>query len=273
MKATLGPYHVEVAGAFGPRITSLRLGDGPELLARLGPEAAITHDTGIYHFRGGHRLWASPEVPAVTYAPDDHVCEVSSADGVMSVSAPADSAGLVKEMTVSIDDETLVVDHRISSSGHFTGSLAPWAITQLPLGGTIIAPVAGEETSRSANRYVVLWPYSSFADRRVTMRDDILELEAAGGPEIKFGIGPSPGRLGYFRDGVVFVKEVESAEGRTVPDFGAAGQVYVGNGFCELESVGGLTDLSRGESGFLRERWTAVECGDIDTAVLLTVAR
>ncbi len=28
--------------------------------------------TGIYRFHGGHRLWAAPEIPAITYAPDDH---------------------------------------------------------------------------------------------------------------------------------------------------------------------------------------------------------
>ena len=40
------------------------------MFAQLGPEAVITHDTGIYHFRGGHRLWVAPEVPEVTYASD-----------------------------------------------------------------------------------------------------------------------------------------------------------------------------------------------------------
>lgn len=270
MQVTLGPYHLGIATEFGPRIMSLRLGDGPELLARLGAEASLVHDGGTYHFRGGHRLWVAPELAAVTYAPDDHECEVAREDDTVTVTALADSAGLVKEITVSADGDSLVVDHRLTGNG-FTGSVAAWAITQFPLGGHLIIPLVGDDTARSANRYLVMWPYSSVEDRRVTLGDDVLELEAQPGPEIKFGVGPSPGRLGYLKEGFVFIKEIESAQGRTVPDFGSAGQVYVGAGFCELESVGGITDLSAGEEALLRERWTVHDCGDVEAAVRLTV--
>ncbi len=56
-----------------------------------------------------------------------------------------------------------------------------------------------------------------------------------------------------------------------MPDFGASGQVYVGQGFCELESVGGLTDLSDDGTAVLREKWGVFECADLDAAVHLTV--
>lgn len=270
MEATLGRYRIEVATEFGPRITSLRREDGPEMLARLGPEAVLTHVGGTYRFRGGHRLWAAPEVAAVTYASEDHGCVVSETSDSIVVTAPSDTAGLVKEVSISADDESLVVDHRLTGSG-FSGAVAPWALTQLPLGGTAILPVVGDDTAPEANRYLVIWPYSSVEDRRVTLCDDVLEIEAREGPPLKFGSGPTPGRLGYFVDGMLFMKEIESAEGREVPDFGAVAQVYVGSGFCELESVGGLTDVSEGATGMLRERWTVIDCGDLEAAVKLTV--
>lgn len=270
MEAKLGRYRIEVATEFGPRITSLRLDDGPEILARLGPEAVLDHEGGTYHFRGGHRLWAAPEIAAVTYASDDHQCEVSETSESIVVTAPPDAAGLVKEVSISADAESLVVDHRLTGSG-FSGAVAPWALSQLPLGGTAILPVIGDDTAPEANRYLVIWPYSSVEDRRVTLCDDVLEIQAREGPPLKFGSGPTPGRLGYFADGVLFMKEIESAEGREVPDFGAVAQVYVGSGFCELESVGGLTDISEGAAGVLRERWTVVECGDLEAAVKLTL--
>ena len=193
MEARLGPYHIEVASEFGPRITSLRLEGGDDVLARLGPEKSIVHVRGTFHLRGGHRLWASPETPDITYAPDDHHCDVSTADGVLSVSAPADSAGLVKEITLTADDTSLVVDHRIESSGEFSGSVAAWAITQFPLGGRIITPLIGEETEFSANRYLVMWPYSSIEDPRVTLADDVLELKAVDGPASSSGLAPHLG--------------------------------------------------------------------------------
>lgn len=267
----LGPYLVEIATEFGPRITSLRLGNGPEQLAKLNPEVAITHESRIYRFHGGHRLWASPEDPPITYAPDDHKCRVTETDDAVLVTAPADAAGLVKEMRVSVDGDSLLIDHRIATDGAAL-RLAPWAITQLPLGGTAFAPLIGGETAPSANRYLVMWPYTSIEDRRVTLSDDVLEIEAGEGPQLKFGVGPAPGKLGYFRDGVVFLKEIEAAHDRTVPDFGSSGQVYVGQGFCELESVGGLAELSDGIEAVLRERWIVRECADLESAIEMSLA-
>lgn len=273
MEARLGPYQLEVATRFGPRITSLRRDDGPEMLANLGSDVTLDHESGSYAFRGGHRLWASPEVPSITYSPDDHDCSVSLSDNTLSVTAPPDAAGLVKEIRVSLDDDALVLDHAISGVGGEPVLLAAWAISQLPLGGTAILPLVGDNTAPSPNRYLVVWPYTSIEDHRVTLRDDVLEVSATDGPQLKFGGGPTPRRLGYIRDGYVFIKEIESAANRVVPDFGAAGQIYVGQGFCELESVGALTELSDGVAAVLRERWMLEECPDLDSAIERIVAK
>lgn len=271
MTIELGPYRIEIASNFGPRITSLRLGEGPEQFASLGKEVALEHPGGSFEFRGGHRLWAAPEVPDVTYASDAHDCVISEGEGVVTVTAPQDDAGLVKEITVSDDDGSLVVEHRLTSSSEYAMTVAAWAITQLPMGGTAIVPFEAEDTGSSANRYLVLWPYTSIEDRRVNLCDEAIEVRALDGPNLKLGVGPSPGRLGYYQDGVVYIKEIEPAADREVPDFGAAGQVYIGQGFCELESVGGLVDLSNGGEALLRERWSIAECADLDAAIQLTV--
>lgn len=271
MQFEIGPYRIAVSTDFGPRITSLRLEDGPEMFADLGPDAVISHDTGVYHFRGGHRLWVAPEVPELTYASDDHPCSVEEVGGVITVEAPADGAGFVKKMSISLEEDSLAVDHRVTRWEGHSPPVSAWAITQLPLGGTAILPMSGADTTPSANRYLVLWPYTSFEDRRVSLGDEALELQAVDGPPIKFGAGPDPGRLGYFRDDFVFVKEISPTRDGSVPDFGAVGQVYLGQGFCELESVGSLTILHEGTAAELRERWTIVDCGDLDSAIGLTV--
>ncbi len=271
MTIELGPYRLEIASDFGPRITSLRLGEGPEQFVSLGRDVVLSYPGGTFEFRGGHRLWAAPEDPGVTYASDAHDCAITQGDGVITVSAPQDDAGLVKEITVWAEDESLVVQHRLTSSSEHGMTAAAWAITQLPLGGTAIVPFEAEDTALSANRYLVLWPYTSIEDRRVSLWDEAVEIRALDGPHLKLGVGPSPGRLGYYQDGVVFIKEVESAVDREVPDFGAAGQVYIGEGFCELESVGGLTDLSDGGEAVLSERWSITECADLDAAIQLIV--
>ena len=71
------PYdRIGVATNFGPRVVSLSWRDGAELFAQLEPSVTVEHPDRPYVLHGGHRLWVAPEVPAVTYAPDDAPCEV-----------------------------------------------------------------------------------------------------------------------------------------------------------------------------------------------------
>ncbi len=267
----LGPYRLAIAEDFGPRITSVRRGNGPEALATLEPETAIEHPGGVFRFRGGHRLWAAPETPAITYASDDHRCSVAFDGEGVRVTAPADDAGLVKELRVRDDGESLIVEHFIA--GEVTGNMvAPWAITQLSLGGVAIIPLTGEETGPRPNRQLVLWPYTTMTDDRLHYGDKTIRIEARGSKPLKLGIGPTVDRLGYLKDEQLFIKSLVASSPGPVPDFGAAGQVYIGQGFCELETVGGLVDLRQG-AATSTERWTLLPCDDVAEAERLTRER
>jgi len=261
----VGPYKLGIAGDFGPRIVSLRRGDSPELLAKLGDEHALEHPGGIYRFHGGHRLWAAPEYPEITYANDDHKVKVSFQDGRVNLLGPPDGAGLTKSIFVSRNDDSLLIDHRITG-GDQSRQLAAWAITQFPLGGTAILPFVGDDTGPRPNRSLVLWPYTNLNDPRLRFMEGGALITSDDGLPLKLGFGPMPQRLGYFREGWLFMKENHSIPGETVPDFGATNQVYVGQGFCELESVGELVDVSE-QAAFLSEIWSVLECED-ETAAL-----
>ncbi len=82
----------------------------------------------------------------------------------------------------------------------------------------------------------------------------------------KIGVRPGAGCIGYLRRGHLFMKEASPPEG-SVPDLGAASQVYTGMGFLELESVGALETLAPGESASLRERWSAIEVESLAGAI------
>ncbi len=268
MEAQIGRYRVEVATGFGPRVTALSIDEGPELLARLDPGIGLALDGGgFYRFHGGHRLWAAPEIPEVSYAPDGHECSVRGDGETVVASAPVDQAGLLKEISVSATagGDALVVEHLLTRRGRPV-DVAPWAITQLPLGGTAIIPVDGPDGGPQANRSLVLWPYTDLRDDRIGWRRDLVLVDATDGPPVKLGSGPAPGRLGYLRQGLLFVKEVPPARGSSYPDRGAVGQVYIGRGFCELESIGPLVQLVDGASVAHRETWTVRECRDLETA-------
>lgn len=264
----LGPYLVSVATTFGPRVLGLRLGDGPEMFAVLSPEVVIDRpDSGIYRFRGGHRLWAAPEVPVVTYAPDELPCDVVSHPDHFSITGPVDRAGLAKTILVRLDAGKLIVDHTLSNRGLASTAVAPWAITQLRLGGTAVIPTRAPVTEGlQASHSLILWPYTDLSDPRLTWGEEALMVGATAGPRFKIGAGPEPDRLGYLFQGHLFLKTFPAAGPGEHPDLGAVAQVYVSESFCELESVGPVTLLTPGATVSHREKWAVERCGDLDAA-------
>jgi hypothetical protein len=265
----IGPYRLEAATEFGPRLTGLRRDEGPELFAQLDSDVAIDHpDSGTFRFHGGHRLWAAPEIPAITYAPDDHPCDVSAGSDELTITAPTDAAGLVKQLSVRLDGNGLVVDHRLTNAASESAAVASWAITQFRLGGLALLPIgpgtAGDEFQ--ADRSLVLWPYTDLTDPRLSWQERAVVVEAAAGPRFKIGSGPSPGRLGYLIDRQLFTKQITSAGAGSYADRGAVGQVFVEDSFCELESVGPIVALELGSSVTHREIWEVTDCADLATA-------
>ncbi|HJR91937.1 MAG TPA: hypothetical protein VJ938_05820 [Acidimicrobiia bacterium] len=253
----LGNYRIALASAFGPRITGLTVDGEGDLLAR-PPQAA---------FHGGHRLWAAPEIPEITYAPDDQPCTLSLETGRVTATGPPDGAGFSKRISVGLDGASLLVEHELTNATATPRRVAPWAVTQLKLGGTALLPVGSRDDTGDlqADRSVVLWPYTRLNDPRLVWLDGGVAVTATPGGKLKVGSGPHPARLGYYKDGFVFVKEVGAVDGPW-PDRGAVGQVFTNEVFCEVESVGALMTLGPGETATHRERWRLLPCPDLDAA-------
>lgn len=272
----IGPYRVAAATAFGPRLVSLGYRHGPELFAQLPDDVLITHpDSGTYRFRGGHRLWAAPEVPAITYASDDHPCVVTTETDGLAITAPVDPAGLIKRVTVSLEGERLVVDHHLTNAGFRPVTVALWGITQFRLGGVALIPIGTGivHDPFQADSSLVIWPYTDLTDPRLSWRRQAAIIEGTPGPAFKVGSGPDPGRIGYLFDRHLFLKEVLPAGMGTYIDRGAVAQFYVENSFCELESVGPAAALDPGSSVSHREIWEVTECADLATAYDRVVRR
>jgi hypothetical protein len=265
---SLGPYRLEVPISYGPRVLGLRLANGPQLFARLDPGVAIDRPEGPpYRFRGGHRLWAGPENPPLTYAPDDHHCEVARGPETLRIVGPVDAAGMGKEMVINRDGGDLVIEHVLSNQSQALLRVAPWAITQFRLGGVALMPVAScEPGGLQADRSLSLWPYTDLSDSRLHWRQAGVAIEARPGPPVKLGAGPNPARLGYFIDGCLFVKYLPPPGAGEYQDRGAVGQVYLDHRFCELESVGEVAFLSPGDSVRHSERWIVEPCTDLGDA-------
>lgn len=265
----LGPYEMMAATGFGPRLLGLKRDDGPDIFVALSPEVSVDHPSGeVYRFWGGHRLWVSPEVPAVTYAPDNHGCVITSDLENITISAPTDIAGFEKSLHLSLDGETIRVEHRLRWVGEYAVDASPWALTQLPPGGVAILPVAGsgDGSPLQADRSLVIWPYTRLDDQRISWEEGSVLIHTGASEPIKLGSGPTPGAIGYLKDGYLFSKRFETAAG-DYPDRGAVAQIYANDIFCELESLGPLARLEPGDETSYTEVWEVTRCPDLSSAV------
>jgi len=75
-------------------------------------------------------------------------------------------------------------------------------------------------------------------------------------PPFKFGYFNRHGWMGYWLDGIFFVKRFDVAtDPHTYPDSGCNVESYFNDQFIELETLGPLTKLESGESVFHMETW------------------
>jgi hypothetical protein len=250
-----GTSSVIVTTSIGPRVIGL-FGEGENLFAELPDEGLDCPGVGRFRFVGGHRLWAAPEVPAITYQPDEGPCDVTEVDDGVRVEARPDGAGLVKSIQIRRTAEGWTVDHVIGNAAGSPVVVAPWAITQLRTGGEVAIPDPPRGAGPQADRSVVFWPYTDPGDPRLRHTSAGLEISAGPGDPIKVGVSPGYGRMSYRLDGQVFGKHVEVDPDAPYPDLGAALQTYICDAFCELETVGSLRTLEPGESASHQERWT-----------------
>ncbi|MCH7787940.1 MAG: hypothetical protein IH940_00690 [Acidobacteria bacterium] len=256
---TRGDYRIGVATNFGPRVVSLSWRDGAELFAQLEPSVTVEHPDRPYVLHGGHRLWVAPEVPAVTYAPDDAPCEVREDGETILIEANPDGAGIAKRIVIEHDEDRLRVEHRLTNAGETTVHAAPWAISQVPHGGEAILPLGqrSDPESFQADRRLILWPYTDLSDSRIEFGPNSVRIAATAGPRLKLGSGPLIARVDYVRGAQRLTKTFEVAAGeQTWADLGAVAQVFCGQDCAELETLGPVVALTPGESTTHVEYWT-----------------
>lgn len=253
---------VIVTTSVGPRILGL-FGCGDNMLAVLPGSTIERPDGAPFRLLGGHRLWVAPEIPRITYEPDDRPCVVTEIEGGVRVEAPVDGTDLIKAIEVRRADAGWIVDHEIRNGSVAPITLAPWAITQFPLGGQVVLPASTDAVSPQADRSLVLWPYTDPGDIRLHLGPDEIRIDAApGARRLKIGVARSRGRVSYRRDGDVFDKHVVVDPIATYADLGAAVQVFVGDDFCELETLGPLREVEPDGVARHREHWSVRRAGD-----------
>ena len=117
-------------------------------------------------------------------------------------------------------------------------------------------PSSTEATGPQADRALVLWPYTDPGDARLHLTADTVAVDTvATGRRLKVGVAPGRGHASYSRNGTVLEKHVDIEAGAVYADRGAAIQVFLSDGFCELETLGPLREVAPDDVATHRERW------------------
>jgi len=267
-----GAIEVRVVTDVGPRIVDLRLAGGDNLLYVREAEAGKSGEKE-WTFRGGWRLWVSPEKRETTYALDNAPCttEVVGND-TLRVTGPAQpESGIQKIIEVRPDASKPVVHlrSRLRNVGSGVLTYAPWSLPVLRPGGRAFVPLdVGPLTSFDSIRRLILWSYARFSDPRYRFGDRLVQIDQAKvklapagqqgrrDDESKIGTDSKQGWSAYLVGGTLFLKRWQYEEGER-PDGGASIEVYSSHEFLELEHLGPLETIGAGEEIVLAEEWSA----------------
>jgi hypothetical protein len=248
-----------------PRIVRLSFRGSPNLFADLGNETVPT-PFGDFFFRGGHRLWHSPESMPRTYIPDVPGVAVTEVPGGVRIDQPAEPwTHIAKSIEIALNPSRpqVVIRHELRNEGPWVAEFSPWALTMFRLGGVAILPQPvgnADPAGLLANRQISIWPYTKFGDPRLILRDDFILIKAdlAATPDsspIKVGYFNPHGWMAYWLEGVLFVKRFDPLNHVTLPDGGCNTESYCNHKFLELETLGPLDKLQPEEIITHTETW------------------
>jgi len=244
------------------RIMGLSLTGKPNMLADISGTPPIPTPWGDFHFRGGHRLWHAPEAMPRTYAPDTGEMKITDLpDGVILETQTEPGTGIRKriEIRLAADKPSATLTHTLINDGLWPVELAPWAITQFRLGGTVILPMPvgnADPAGLLSNRQFSLWPYARINDPRVKLGDEFILFKAdAILPPFKIGYFNPHGWMAYWLDGVLFRKTFDVHREASHPDNNSNTEIYCNDQFVELETLAPLKTLNLGDSVNHIETW------------------
>jgi hypothetical protein len=257
-----GEVELIVTGDVGPRIIRYGFVGGQNLFKEYPDQLGKSGET-TFQMRGGDRVWKAPEDPIASWAPDNVAITVQiTPTGVIAREPVEPLTQLQKEIEVSLapSGTGVTVSHRITNHSLFPLEFAPWALTQMAQGGTVVSgfpPRGHHPQNLEATNPLVMWAYTNLADPRwkftrkyLTLHQDPNNSEAQ-----KLGMFNQNTWAAYILNDEVFVKRTGADPSRQYPDFGCSFETFTNNEFLEVETLGPLTKVTPGKTVELVEHW------------------
>jgi len=258
-------FELVVTTAVGPRVVSFRSKAGKKKNVFLELPADEKRDNG-YLFRGGHRLWHSPEDIVRTYQPDDSPLDVKMLPKGVALTQPVEErTGIEKGMTIEVlGERTVKVTHTITNRGLWDVECAPWALTILRGGGYGVLPLLPKGSHAAGDLLptysLVPWSYTDLSMPVWDLHRDYIGIDVAKAPEAqKLGITHYPGWSAYWVDGTTFVKAARVEANATYPDRGCSFETFTNGKIIELETLGTLGKIAPDATATHIEWWTLLD--------------
>jgi hypothetical protein len=250
-----------VTSSVGPRVVALRskAGKAGNIFLEIPTPEKRAHG---FYFRGGHRLWHSPEDIVRTYQPDDEPLAVEVLPKGVALTQPVEAkTGIEKAMRLELlGDRTVKVTHTLSNRGLWAVECAVWALTMFRPEGYGVVPLMpkGDHAKGDLlpNYAIVPWTFTDLSLPVWELHRDFIGINVAKAKTAqKIGLTNYPGWSAYWVDGVTFVKYSPVLAGVNYPDLGCAFETFTNGEMIELETLGALTKLAPGASATHVEHW------------------
>jgi len=257
-----GETELIVTTDVGPRVMRYGFVNGQNMFVEIQDQLGKSGEPW-WAMRGGHRLWASPEVKPDTYALDNGPVKATIHDGAISLLQPVEpETGLQKEIALAYESSgAVLLKHRITNQGTRSRRLAPWALSQMSRNGIGIVPFpprGGHTEQLLPTNPLVMWAYTNFADKRwlLTNKYVVLRQDPAEHSPQKTGLFNANTHAAYLLGSELFIKRSQADPKALYPDFHCSCEIFTNGDFLELETLGPLVDLEPGATVEHVETWS-----------------
>jgi hypothetical protein len=214
---------------------------------------------------GGHRLWHAPEDLVRTYCPDNMPVAVEPIKhGVRVIQSVEKATGIQKEMDICLHPKKdwVTVIHRLRNTALFDVELAPWALSVMAPGGTCVIPLPPRGVHPKdclPCNTLAMWPYTDMSDPRWTWGNKYVLLRQESDPRKakpqKIGAWVPDGWAAYANAGNLFVKSFHPICDARYPDLGCCFETFTNQDMLEVETVGPLVSMAKGDDFEHIEHW------------------
>lgn len=260
IKVENNKYELIIPLEYGIRIMSFKEKNSFNFLGE-NIETSRECDNDLWHLRGGHRLWHTPEKFPRTYLPDNEEINYELKDNKLFLAEKVnEKTNIKKQMIIEFIDNgnTLRIEHIITNLGMWDIETAAWGITILKTGGIASVPLNKRKDNLLSTKTFSLWAYCDLSDDRINFKKDLFTVKQDINNKSSFKIGTNneEGYATYELNGYIFKKAFNYFENEKYPDNGCSFELYTDANVLELETLSPIKRIKVNDKISHIEKWS-----------------